>query len=258
MWRTARAAATAGVAGSCAPVSGPSAAVLGDVGVSPGAVDSSYATADESKGIVELRAVNESELSKYVSTAGAAATAGESGGNTGLLEVIESDFPSLPNSSHSLNSCLRSSRSACARDARAVVSARVCPVASSSAEFAAVAHAHASILHGARNPGGTGGLLPVQRSTSYCLDNSWSDTFRVQGPTGTRRVKGGVSGPAEDLRPVSEVAARVNFRPAASVREQVAGSLPRRQPGAGTRQVREGAVTPSLHLEVPGIQFVST
>ena len=31
---------------------------------------------------------------------------------------------------------------------------------------------------------------------------------------GTGRVKGGVSGPAEDLRPVSEVEARVNFRPA--------------------------------------------
>ena len=38
-----------------------------------------------------------------------------------------------------------------------------------SLEFAAVAHAHASILHGDRNSGGAGGLLPVQRSTSYCL-----------------------------------------------------------------------------------------
>ena len=44
--------------------------------------------------------------------------------------------------------------------------------------------------------------------------NSWSDTVRVKGPTGTRRVKGGVSGLAEDLRPVSEVEAGVNFRPA--------------------------------------------
>ena len=87
--------------------------------------------------------------------------------------------------------------------------------------------------------------------------NSWSDTVRVQGPTGTRRVKGEVSGPAEDLRPVSEVEAGVNFRPAGGVRGQVAGSIPRRQPGTGTRRVREGAVTPSLHPEVPGIQFVS-
>ena len=79
--------------------------------------------------------------------------------------------------------------------------------------------------------------------------NSWSDTVRVQGPTGTKRVKGGVSGPAEDLRPVSEVEAGVNFRPAGDVRGQVAGSLPRRQPGTGTRQVRGGVDTPSLHPE---------
>ena len=51
--------------------------------------------------------------------------------------------------------------------------------------------------------------------------------------------------------------AGVNFRPAGGVRGQVAGSLPRRQPGTGTRRVREGVVTPSLHPEVPGIQFVS-
>ena len=87
--------------------------------------------------------------------------------------------------------------------------------------------------------------------------NSWSDTVRVKGPTGARRVKGGVSGAAEDLRPVSEVEAGVNFRPAGCVRGQVAGSIPRTQPGTGTRRVREGAVTPSLHPEVPGIQFVS-
>ena len=65
--------------------------------------------------------------------------------------------------------------------------------------------------------------------------NSWSDTGRVLGPTGTKRVKGGVSGPAEDLRPVSEVEAGVKFRPAGGVRGQVAGSLPGRQPGTGTR-----------------------
>ena len=117
------------------------------------------------------------------------------------------------------------------------VSARVCPVSSSSAVSAAVAHARFTPMHDAHN--------------------SWSDTGRVTGPTGTKRVKGGVSGPAEDLRPVSEVEAGVNFRPAGGVRGQVAGSLPRRQPGAGTRRVREGVVTPSLHPEVSGIQFVS-
>ena len=36
--------------------------------------------------------------------------------------------------------------------------------------------------------------------------------------------EGGVSGPAEDLRPVSEVEAGVNFRPAGGVRGQLAGS----------------------------------
>ena len=103
--------------------------------------------------------------------------------------------------------------------------------------FIFFSHAHASILHGAHN--------------------SWSDTGRFQGPTGRRRTKGGVSRPAEDLRRVAEVAAGVNFRPAGGVRGQVAGSLPGRQPGTGTRRVREGAVTPSLHPEVPGIQLVS-
>ena len=143
---------------------------------------------------------------------------------------------------------------ACARASRVAVAcagaaARVCTVSSSSA-VSAVAHAHASTLHGAHNSGSTGGLLPVQRSTSYCLDNSWSETVRVQGPTGARRVKGGVSGPAEDLLPVSEVKAGVNFRPAGGVRGQVAGSIPWRQPGTGTWWYRVGAVTPSLHPEV--------
>ena len=54
--------------------------------------------------------------------------------------------------------------------------------------------------------------------------NSWSDTGSTQVPTGRRSTKGGVSGPAEDLRRVSEVEAGVNFRPAGSVRGQDAGS----------------------------------
>ena len=62
----------------------------------------------------------------------------------------------------------------------------------------------------------------------------------ARGPTGRKRVKGGVSGPAEDLLPVSEVEAGVNFRPAGGVRGQVAGSLPRRQPGTGTRASQGG------------------
>ena len=51
--------------------------------------------------------------------------------------------------------------------------------------------------------------------------------------------------------------AGVNFRPAGGLRGQVAGPLPGGQPSTGTRQQRVGAVTPSLHPEVPGIQFVS-
>ena len=47
--------------------------------------------------------------------------------------------------------------------------------------------------------------LLVQKSTSYNMD----------GCSQCRRsAKGGVSGPAEDLRPVSDVVAGVNFRPA--------------------------------------------
>ena len=172
-------------------------------------------------------------LGGRVKSTAAHATAGERTGIFGSFHLSESEFPPL-NSSR-----LGSLSSACARRvARSAASARVCPGSSSLAVSAAVARVHASTLHDA------------------CF-NSWSDTGRVQGPTGTRRVKGGVSGPAEDLRPVSEVEAGVNFRPAGGVRGQVAGSLPRRQPGTGTRRVREGVVTPSLHPEVPGIQFVS-
>ena len=163
-------------------------------------------------------------------------TAGVSEGNIGFLEVIESDFSPLPNSVHSSNSCLGSLSSACARRVAcfaAPASPRVCLGSSSLAVSAAVAHAHTSILHDA-------------------CSNSWSDTVRVKGPTGRRSSKGGVSGPAEDLRPVLEVEAGVNLQPAGGVRMQVAG-----QPGAVTRQHTVGVVTPSLHPEVPGLQFVS-
>ena len=169
------------------------------------------------------------------------ATAGESERIIRLHEVSVSDFPPLLRSSQSPNSCLGSWSSACARSvARRVAAApaRVCPGSSSSAVSAAVAHAHASVLHGASV-------------------NSWSDTVRLHGPTCTRRVKGGVSRPAEDLRPVSEVEAGVNFRPAGRVRGQVAGSLPGKQPGAGSRPIKGSVVTPSLHPEVPDSLSVS-
>ena len=100
-------------------------------------------------------------------------------------------------------------------------------------------------------------------STSYCLDNSCSDSGRVKGPTGRRRrVKGGVSGLAEKLRPVSEVETRVNFRLASGVRRQVAGSLPggnQAQVPCGTGMVRSHLpstrrflISDSRHLDVDG------
>ena len=139
--------------------------------------------------------------------------------------------------------CLNSSSSsgcvvgvACARAPAVLgVSASASSFASTPASFAVVARARS--MHDAHN--------------------SWSDTGRVQGTRGRRCTKCGVSSPAEDLLPVSEVEAGVNFRPAGCVREQVASSLPRKQPGTGTRQVKGSVVTPSLHPEVPGIQFVS-
>ena len=57
--------------------------------------------------------------------------------------------------------------------------------------------------------------------------------------------KGGVSGLAEDLRPVSEVEAGKNFRPDGQLREQVVEQSPVRRPGLGSRPPG-GAVTPSV------------
>ena len=93
---------------------------------------------------------------------------------------------------------------ACARvsrAARAVASARVCLGSSSSTESAAVVHAHATTLHDAHNSGRASGLLPVQWSTCCSLG------VGSHGPTRRKGTKGGVSGLAEDLGPVSEVQA---------------------------------------------------
>ena len=50
-------------------------------------------------------------------------------------------------------------------------------------------------------------LLFLHSTPMPVAHNSWSDTGRAKGPTGTRNTKGGVSGPAEDLRPVSKMEA---------------------------------------------------
>ena len=112
-----------------------------------------------------------------------------------------------------------------------------------------VGRSRGSRVH-ALDSGCAGGLLPVCKSTSDSL-------VGCEGPRWRNRSKGGISGPAEDVRPVSEVETGVNLRLAGGVRRQVAGPLPGRQPGTGTRKVRGGAATPSLHQEVPDNQFVS-
>ena len=93
-------------------------------------------------------------------------------------------------------------------------------------------------------------LLLVHMSTSCNLDGC------SQGPTGRRPAKGGVSDPAQDLRPVSDLETEVNFRPADQAREQVVVHSSGRRPGPGTRLARGCAVTPSIHLKVPDSQFV--
>ena len=200
----------------------------------------------------ETRACNTALNGKVKASRWLCATASENEGIIGLRHGSVS--------SPSINSSMGVDLSACACVAAAlpaVASAscvRTSPALRSSA-FAA--HASVSPLHSnswsdtVHNSRCAGGLLPVCKSTSYNLG------VGRQGPTGTKRVKGGVSGPAEDLRPVPEVVAGVNFRPAGGVRRQVVGSLPGRQPGTGTRTTKGSVVTPSLHPEVPDSLFVS-
>ena len=167
--------------------------------------------------------------------------AGENG-ESELLEVIKSGFSSLLAHSKGLsNSSHVSSHVGCT--GLALPSASACARAACTHYFCSA-------------PSAVVPLCMHFGDTRACI-NSCSDTVSSQGPRRRRGTKGGVSGPAEDLFPVAEVAAGVNFQPAGGVRGQVADSLPRWQPGTGTRRVREGAVTPSLHPEVPGIQFVS-
>ena len=184
----------------------------------------------------------------------AAGVTGESG-IIGLLDVPESDFSKnlakstasdvLTVSRLSSNSSGVSSH-ACVSYLDALLSAPACaPAALTAARCVAPLSAVVGLdMH-------------VDDSSVHGACNSWSDTGRVKGPTGRRCSKGGVSGPAEDLRPVSEEKAGVNFRPAGRVRGQVAGSLPGRQPGTGTRANKGSVVTPSLHPEVPDSLSVS-
>ena len=93
------------------------------------------------------------------------------------------------------------------------------------------------------------------RSLNGARHNSWSDTGRDKGPTGRRSSKGGVSGLAEDLRPVSEVEAGVKF----SVGWRCTGAGCRFTSQEATRhRYQEGqVVTPSLHPQVLDTRFMS-
>ena len=94
------------------------------------------------------------------------------------------------------------------------------------------AHADDSLMHGALN--------------SFVLCR--------KGPTGRRCSKGRVSGPAEGLRPVSEVGAGVNFRPAGWVRGAgcrfTSQEATRHRYQAGQGKVRSH-LTPTRRLLIP-------
>ena len=219
------------VPGLAVGIEGGVRSALGQGGVS--GAETAHVTAVESESLIGLLEVTASDAVCAANAASAAVarpTAGESKGIIGSFLLSESDFPSLNSSSLGSLSSARARR--VARSA-ATASARVCLSSSFPAVSAAVAHAHTSILHDA-------------------CSTSRSDTGGAKGPTGRTSAN-----PAEDLRPVSDLEAGVNFRPAAQLPGQVAGSLPGRQPGTGTRKERRGAVTPSLHPEVPDTQFVS-
>ena len=229
-------------------------------------LEDQHASAGESKGTIVLH-------ESYVATAA---------GGRGVLETVGSETADQAGVLHGTSSLFLNSRihphghrsriHGLSRfsHARARVAAAALPAGAASGSavsvvatparfsrsFAAVvadaASACATSVHdSAFNSGSAGGLLPVCKSTSYNLE------VCSQGPTGRKRVKGGVSRPAEDLRPVSEVEAGVKFRPAGQVRGHVAGSLPGKQPGAGSRPNKGSVVTPSLHPEVPDSLSVS-
>ena len=187
----------------------------------------------ETNGALVMRDCVGRRCSRSASTEGddlAHATAGDSEEIIGLLERSVSQSSCLNSDNSSMGvACVDSVLPAVAPSASGVSSP--CPLAS-----------RAAAVHARRT---------VSPMHDVNAQNSWSDTGSFQGLRGRKRVKGGVSGSAEDLRPVSEAEAGVNFRPVGGARVQVAGSLARRQPGTGTRTGKGSVVTPSLHPEVP-------
>ena len=158
-----------------------------------------------------------------VSESSSSVKAGENG-EFGLLEVIMSDFsPPLAHSKSLSNSSRVSSHVGCT--GLALPSASACALA-------ACSHGSCSAPSSAVVPL----CMLVVTHVHVKIRVRTRSVHRV--PRGEGGSKVGVSGPAEDLRPASEVEAGVNFRPASGVRGQVAGSLPGRQAGTGSRQVK--------------------
>ena len=120
------------------------------------------------EGMVSLRPGQNSRAASPGRDRTAHATAGESDEIIGSSRLSELEFPPL-------NSSWCVAAVACARlPAVPGLSATASSSAFPPASLAVVAHARSTPMHVAHN--------------------SWSDTVRVQGPTGTKRVKGGVSG----------------------------------------------------------------
>ena len=112
----------------------------------------------------------------------------------GLLQVIESQSR--------VNSFMGGAAHARARVSPAVAA----PVSAAPALFPLSSLGRALVSSGA--------AVADAHATTFTLhgaSNSWSDTVRVRGPKSRKRSKGGVSGPAEDLLPVSEGGGRGKF-----------------------------------------------
>ena len=185
----------------------------------------------------------------------ARATAGEGEGIIGSSHDVVTRFSSVHSSGAPSHACVSYLDALLAAPARAPAAfSLACRTARTSAVVDLCMHGDGTSMHGVRNSGGTGGLLPVHRSTSYCLNNSCSDTGRVKGPHGHKEGQRWSFQSGRRFSSCLRGGGRGKF--SAGWRTG-AGCFPRGQPGTGTRRVRECVVTPSLHPEVPGVQFVS-
>ena len=144
------------------------------------------------------------------------ATAGESEQIVGLLEVLESGFPS----SHFIKTSVGVATHVFGRGPLAF--AAPTSVAHALAGSSPPVCAPAIVFAAAADARATASPLHVARNSSQCCS---------QGPTERTGTKGGVPSPTEDLRPVPEVETGVNFRLAGRVRVQVVEHCPRRRPG---------------------------